>query len=113
MRRRELIVTLGAAAAWPLVARAQSAVPVIGILFGGSAAFVNKAGLTAFHTGLGELGYRDGQNTAIESRFAEGRYERLPALAAELVDRKADVTVGLASPASLAAKAASRTIPVV
>jgi putative ABC transport system substrate-binding protein len=73
-----------------------------------------KAGFpTAFLGGLGELGYFDGRNVAFEYRIAEGRYERLPAMAAELVDRKTDVIVALASPASLAAKAATSEIPVV
>ena len=80
MRRREFI-TLIAAAAWPVAARAQLAMPVIGYLAGGSP---NKLYIAAFHQGLNEGGYVEGQNVAIESRFANGQYERLPALATEL-----------------------------
>src|SRR5438132_474238 len=115
MRRREVLILGSTAIALPFAAGAQQrAMPVIGVLFGGSAAFFNKAAtLPTFLAGLGELGYHDGQNVAIEYRFAEGRYERLPTLAAELAALKVDVIVGLASPASLASKSTSPTIPVV
>jgi putative ABC transport system substrate-binding protein len=115
MRRRDLVVGLavGGLAAWPLAVRAQEPkVPIVGVLFGGSAALL-KTTFSPFLTGLGELGYRDGQNVTIQFRTAEGRYELLPALVSELVAGKTDVIVALASPASMAAKTASSTVPVV
>jgi putative ABC transport system substrate-binding protein len=113
MRRRELIVLFCGAAARPLAVRAQQAkAPTVGVLFGGTANLL-KADFPPFLPGLGELGYRDGQNVTIQYRTAEGQYERLPALVSELMAGKADVIVALASPASMAAKAVSSTVPVV
>jgi len=114
MRRRELILLLGGVitAARPLRAQ-QKAMPVIGYL-GGSSPNRSAANLAAFHQGLTETGYVEGQNLTIEYRWAEGRYDRLPAMAADLVDRKVDVIVGGAGPTSaFAAKNATSTIPIV
>jgi putative ABC transport system substrate-binding protein len=112
VRRREFITLLGGAAvAWPVAARAQPpAMPVIGFLD-----VVNSPGrLAAFQQGLGESGYVLGQNAAIEIRSAEGDYSRFPELAADLVRRRVSVIVApAATPAALAAKAATMTIPIV
>ena len=114
MRRRDFLTLVGGATALPIAARAQkSGTPVIGFLGTGSPGALQEP-LGAFHRGLGEMGYIEGQNIKIEYRFAEGRYNRLPALAAELVQHQvtAIVTTG-GSRAALAAKAATNKIPII
>ena len=115
MRRREFITLLGgAAAAWPLAARAQQpAMPSIGFLNAASPRGYYARPLSAFAKGLGESGYIEGHNVAIQYRWAEGRIDRLPAMAADLVHSQVAVIVATTTAAALAAKAATTTIPIV
>jgi putative ABC transport system substrate-binding protein len=111
--RRKLIAAFSSAAVWPLVARAQkSTLPVIGFL---NAASYDKSAylVSAFHKGLGETGFIEGRNVAFEYLSAEGEYDRLPALAAELVRHQVNVIAATGTPAGLPAKAATTTIPIV
>ena len=111
IRRREFIATLGSAAAWPLGVRAQPKVPTIGALVIGN---INPEQFwREFRQGLRDLGYVEGQNIRFEFRSAEGHLERLPELAAELVRLKVDIIVTWFTPTALAAKQATREIPIV
>jgi len=115
MRRRDLLVAVlgGASAASPLVARAQhSEVPVVGFISAVSAR-INSEPLDAFRHSLMDAGYDEGRNILIEYRWAEGRFDRLPALTAELVSRPVNVICAATLPAALAAKTATSTIPIV
>ena len=110
MNRRDLLLLVGAiAASSSLRAEQPGKLPVIGFLGSASPSHI----LAAFHQGLGETGYVEGQNLAFEYRWAEGRYDRLPALAADLVLRKVDLIAADGIPAALAAKTATSTIPIV
>jgi len=113
MRRRALIMTFGLAAVWPLAARTQKAIPVVGMLNSGPSE-PRRDQLEGFHRGLKEAGFVVGQNVSILHLGADDRYDRLPALAAELVRRRVAVIAAVGGPVSaLAAKAATSTIPIV
>jgi putative tryptophan/tyrosine transport system substrate-binding protein len=114
MKRREFIVALGAAAVWSLSARAQHTgkIPRIGFM-GNSTAALEANLVGPFRAALRELGYEEGRNIAIEYRWAEGDYSRFPALVAELLAQKVDVIVTAGTPAALAVKAATTTVPLV
>jgi putative ABC transport system substrate-binding protein len=118
MKRRTFIAGLGSAAAWPVVARAQQvAVPVVGWLeeqdTQACSGVRERSGVVAFLQGLKEAGYVEGQNVVVEFRCAENKYDRLPALAADLVRRRVAVIAAVSTPAAVAAKAATVIIPIV
>jgi putative tryptophan/tyrosine transport system substrate-binding protein len=112
MRRRTFIAGLGMAAAWPVAARSQQTMPVVGFINAGSVdTFARSA--AAFRSGLGEASYVEGQTVTVEYHWLEGRYDRLTTVLADLVRRRVAVIATLGVPAAMAAKAATPTIPIV
>ena len=112
MRRRDFVAGLGGVAAWPVVMRAQqAALPVIAFVSGGSAEILGGYE-AAFRKGLSETGHVDGQNVMVEYHWLEGQFDRLPALMADLVRRRVAVIATGNTAASIAAKAATATIPI-
>src|SRR5689334_15996441 len=112
MHRREFLASVGGAMAWPLVARAQPAMPVIGFLHSGSPE-PNARRLAGLRKGLTDAGLVEGRNVAIEFRWANGQNDKLPELAADLVNKRVSVIAALSStPAAVAAKAATSSIPI-
>ena len=113
MRRRTFVAGLGGAAAWPLVSRAEATVPLVGYLSGAPQA-TDGDRMPAFLQGLSESGYVEGRNVAIEYRWGDGKFDKFPGLAADLVRNKVDVIAAIGGiPLALAAKAATSTIPIV
>jgi putative tryptophan/tyrosine transport system substrate-binding protein len=112
MKRREFISLLGGVAAWPLAARAEQTIPLIGFLYTDQTSSEAAPFIAAFHQGLREVGFIEGQNVAVEHRWVGRQYDRLPAFAAKMVRRQVAVIVGNTPPA-LAAKKATSTIPIV
>jgi putative ABC transport system substrate-binding protein len=112
MRRREFIAFLGVAAVFPVATNAQSKIPRIGFM-GNSTAALEANLVDAFREGLRELGYEEGRNIVIEYRWADGEYERFSTLVAELIGAKVDVIVTAGTPAALAVKRATTTVPLV
>ena len=112
MRRRDLLTALAGSIVWPITTHGQQRLPVIGFL--GASSEASVAGqVSAFRRGLNETGFVEGRNVAIEYRWAEGQYQRLPAMAAELVARSVSLILAQSPPAALAAKAATTNIPIV
>lgn len=112
MRRREFIALLSGTAAWPLAVRAQRSLPTIGLLGTGTASAWSDY-IAAFVQRLRELGWIENRTVAIEDRWAEGHYDRLPTMAADLVQRRVTVILAAYLPGALAAKAATVTVPIV
>jgi putative ABC transport system substrate-binding protein len=114
MKRREFIGLLGSAAAWASTVRAQEWRQVIGVLHGfPSSGFITDVGMPAFLKGLKDAGFVEGKNVSVELRYADGQYDRLPSLAAELVGRDVAAIFAGDLPSAFAAKAATKTIPIV